>query len=280
MTVGLHFLPDSRIVRRKGSVASRTKMPHLFTNRPRQYKFVNFNWESVNALLYIVGGMTFIMGSIFFLPRYEELSDIGAWIFFGGSLVYLVVTGQDLLESSSYLRSRDTLTIWNWLEFLVANIYVAGTLLFTIGSLLFLSQIDEIVAGGWCFTIGSLLFLIGACLNVIQIVHEGSFVKLQLMNATAITFALGSTLFLIASMPYLSEALNLEDNWVLFAYVGWEYIFGSILFFVGGIIYYYRSYQKKRYSDEESLIAEREKMLHHSQDQNDLPEEAAYSKIK
>ena len=244
-------------------------MPHLFTNRPRLYNILikpttdyqNFDWESFNALLYIVGGMTFIMGSVFFLPRYDHLSDIGAWIFFGGSLVYLVVTGQDLLESITYLRYRKKPTVWDWLEFVVANVYVGGTILFTVGSLLFLSQIDEIIAGGWCFTIGSFFFLVGACLNVNQIVHESSFIKLQLLNATAITFALGSTLFLIASMPYLSEALSIEENWVLFAYVGWEYIFGSILFFVGGIINYYRYYQRKHYYEEESLLVEREKTL-------------------
>jgi len=117
-------------------------MPHLFTNRPRLYNPIAtdkngnhyLDWESINAILYIVGGLTFIAGSIFFLPRYDSLSDIGAWIFFGGSLVYLVVTGQDLLESSAYLRRQKQRTIWNWLEFIVANVYVAGTILFTVGS--------------------------------------------------------------------------------------------------------------------------------------------------
>lgn len=244
-------------------------MPHLFTNRPRLYNPINkgktgnnyFDWESINAVLYIVGGLTFIAGSIFFLPRYDSLSDIGAWIFFGGSLVYLVVTGHDLLESTAYLRRQKQRTIWNWLEFIVANVYVGGTLLFTVGSLLFLSQIDAIVAGGWCFTIGSFLFLVGACLNVVQILQEGSFMKLQLLNATAISFALGSTLFLIASMPYISEALNLEDNRALFAYVGWEYVFGSILFFLGGIINYYHSYRRKHYYQQESVMVERGKIL-------------------
>lgn len=97
-----------------------------------------------------------------------------------------------------------------------------------------------------------------------RFVKEGSFVKLQLLNATAISFAIGSTLFLIASMPYLSKALNLEQNRVLFAYVGWEYIFGSILFFVGGMINYYRFYQRKRYYQKDSVMVERQKILNHA----------------
>jgi len=264
-------------------------MPHLFTNRPRLYNPItknktrnnSFDWESINAILYIVGGLTFIAGSIFFLPRYDTLSDTGAWIFFGGSLVYLLVTGHDLLESTNYLRRQKHRVIWNWLEFIIANVYVGGTILFTVGSLLFLSQIDAIVAGGWCFTIGSLFFLIGACLNVIQIVKEGSFVKLQLLNATAISFAIGSTLFLIASMPYLSKALNLEDNKVLFAYVGWEYIFGSILFFLGGIINYYRSYQRKHYYQQDSVMVKRRKFLDYAKTRKhhqDLP--VPYCEVK
>ncbi len=231
-------------------------MPRLFTNRPREYNFIvelvqhtkdspRINWELSSAILYIVGGISFIIGSIFFLPKHEPYSDFGAWIFFVGSLVYLTVTGYDLLESYYHLYLQERSTFWDWLELLIATIYVGGTVLFTIGSLLFLSQIDEIVAGGWCFTIGSLLFLIGAFLNVIQIVQESSFVKLQLLNITAISFALGSTLFLIASLPYLSDRLNLNTHTVLFRYVGWEYIVGSILFLIGGVAYYYRLFQVK-----------------------------------
>jgi hypothetical protein len=231
-------------------------MPRLFTNRPREYNFIvelvqhtkdspRINWELSSAILYIVGGISFIIGSIFFLPKHEPYSDIGAWIFFGGSLVYLTVTGYDLLESYYHLYLQERTTFWDWLELLIATIYVGGTVLFTVGSLLFLSQIDEIVAGGWCFTIGSLLFLIGAFLNVIQIVQEPSFAKLQLLNVTAISFAIGSTLFLLASLPYLSDRLNLNTHTVLFRYVGWEYIVGSILFLIGGVAYYYRLFKVK-----------------------------------
>lgn len=223
-------------------------MPHLFTSRPRQYSLFDekelgisqFKLELFNAILYMIGGITFIIGSVFFLPRYEALLDVGAWIFFGGSLVYLVVTGQDLWESSKYLRSQSFLSVWDWLEFLAANVYVAGTVLFIVGSLFFLSQIDMIVVGSWCFIIGSFLFLIGACINIIEIAKAKTLVKLQLLNITAIAFALGSMLFLVASIPYLWQPINLEEQWLLFSYVAWEYIVGSVLFFLGGVVNYYR----------------------------------------
>ncbi len=229
-------------------------MPHLFTSRPRQYSLFDektlrisrFNWELFNAILYLIGGITFIIGSVFFLPKYEALLDVGAWIFFGGSIVYLVVTGQDLWESSRYIRSQTLLSVWDWLEFLVANVYVAGTILFIVGSLFFLSQIGMIVAGSWCFIIGSFLFLVGACINVIEIAKAKSLVKLQLLNITAIAFALGSTLFLVASIPYLWQPIDMQEQSLLFTYVGWEYIVGSILFFLGGVVNYYRLYSPDR----------------------------------
>jgi len=226
-------------------------MPHLFTNRPRQYTLFTqktlgisyLNWELTNGILYIIGGITFVIGSVFFLPQYEEFLDIGAWIFFGGSIIYLIVTGQDLWESLHYLRSQPLLSIWDWLEFLAANVYIVGTILFIVGSLLFLSEIHMIVAGSWCFIIGSFLFLVGACINIIEILQATSLIKLQLLNITAITFALGSTLFLVASIPYLWQPLDMQEQWLLFTYVAWEYIVGSILFLVGGIINYYRVYR-------------------------------------
>lgn len=151
-----------------------------------------------------------------------------------------------------YLRSQNLLSIWDWLEFLAANVYVIGTILFIIGSLFFLSHIDMIVAGSWCFIIGSFLFLIGACINIVEITKANSLVKLQLLNITAIMFALGSTLFLVASIPYLWQPLNFEEQPLLFTYVGWEYIVGSLLFLIGGIINYYRLYSSK--TDEQLTI--------------------------
>ena len=226
-------------------------MPHLFTNRPRQYTLFSekalgisyFNLELTNGILYIIGGITFVIGSVFFLPQYEELLDIGAWIFFGGSIIYLIVTVQDVWESLNYLRSQPFLTIWNWLEFLAANVYIIGTILFIVGSLFFLSEVGMIVAGSWCFIIGSFLFLVGACINIIEILQANSLIKLQLLNITAITFALGSTLFLVASIPYLWQPIDMQEQWLLFSYVAWEYIVGSFLFLLGGIINYYRVYR-------------------------------------
>jgi hypothetical protein len=75
-------------------------IPHLFTNRGRLHDLTasradlraQFRWETINAVTYKLGGVTFVVGSILFFPRFEDYADLGAWIFFGGSLLYLLVT--------------------------------------------------------------------------------------------------------------------------------------------------------------------------------------------
>ena len=67
-------------------------MPHMFINRPRLHDLTKgrqdlrsqFRWETINAVLYKIGGLMFIVGSIFFFPRYEAYADLGAWVFFAG----------------------------------------------------------------------------------------------------------------------------------------------------------------------------------------------------
>jgi hypothetical protein len=52
-------------------------MPHMFVSRPRLYDLTKgnkdlkrqFRWETINAVIYKVGGFLFIIGSIFFFPK-------------------------------------------------------------------------------------------------------------------------------------------------------------------------------------------------------------------
>ena len=225
-------------------------MPHMFTNRPRLHDLTKgsqdlrsqFRWETINAILYKIGGVLFIIGSIFFFPRFEAYADLGAWVFFVGSLVYLVVTVHDLAEVRHHWRlskSHDRDTI---LEYAASASYVWGTVLFTVGSVFFLSSVGWLKAGAWCFVIGSLLFVQGACINVLQIVKSSSIKILQLMNLTAITFVVGAVLFTVASVPYLWSVAAKSDRTTLYAFLAWQYLAGSVLFFLGGVFNYWRAY--------------------------------------
>lgn len=223
-------------------------VPHLITNRPRIYNLTRsskelreqFRWETVNAILYKLGGVVFIAGSVFFFPRFQAYANLGPWIFFFGSLLYLVVTGHDLVEALRFRVSPEGFR--TTLELVAALTYLVGTILFTLGSIFFLSQVDRLPAGAWCFIIGSLLFMLGASVNILHILQAKTLMLLQLMNLTAVSFVVGSVLFTVASIPYLWKIQSAEDQVMLFAYLAWQYLVGSVLFFVGGLFNYYRAY--------------------------------------
>jgi len=227
-------------------------MPHLFVNRPRLHDLVgddpdqkkHFRWETINAIAYELGGLVFIAGSICFFPSLSEWANAGAWIFFAGSILYLVVTGHDMGEVLRAAGERDgPPDLWDRFEFVAAFSYLAGTLLFVVGSVFFLSYVGLFTAGAWCFIVGSLLFVVGATINVLQIVQADDLVTLQMMNLTALTFVVGSVLFAVASIPYLWNFDNAADDRILDAFLAAQYLVGSVLFFAGGLINYRRAYR-------------------------------------
>jgi len=225
-------------------------MPHMFVNRPRLHHLTagrqdiraQFRWETINAVLYKLGGVVFIIGSILFFPRFEAHADLGAWVFFGGSLLYLVVTGHDMAEVRHYHKINKNQDLKAQLEYIAASSYLVGTLLFTVGSIFFLSTVGWTIQGAWCFILGSLLFTLGACINVLQIIQARTLLVLQLMNLTAVTFVVGSVLFFVASVPYLWSVSDPSLHRTLYAFLAWQYLIGSVLFLLGGVFNYWRAY--------------------------------------
>jgi len=226
-------------------------MPHLFVNRPRLHDLTSddptlkdqFRWETANAVLYKLGGVIFIVGSILFFPSMEAYADLGAWVFILGSVIYLAVTGHDLFEVWRNARTRKgPASVMDRLEYIAALAYVVGTLLFTFGSFFFLSAVGLFIGGAWCFVIGSLLFVLGATVNVLQIVQAEDFITLQLMNLTALTFVTGSVLFAVASIPYLWHVDTPYDREKINTFLAWQYVVGSFLFFLGGVFNYWRAW--------------------------------------
>ncbi len=225
-------------------------MPHLFVNRPRAHGLVgpdsggrhNLTWETVNTTVYLVGGVMFIWGSVLFFPEPESVSDRGAWVFFVASLMYIAVTAHDLLEVVRYRATlQRQLTIWDRYEAWAALSYLVGSVLFAAGSVFFLNAVGWYTAGSWTFIIGGLLFVFGAVINVLEVVRAPDMRTLQLMNLTAITFVTGSTLFVVASIPYLFTLQSTADQRTVDAFLAGQYVIGSVLFLLGGVSNYRRA---------------------------------------
>ena len=222
-------------------------MPHQITNRKRSYQQApqkdSFLWEGLNASAYVLGALTFVVGSVFFLPTFEKYSAAGAWLFIAGSLIYLAVTANDFMETVNHYRHHPLQGKKTMLEFITSTGYVVGCILFLVGSALFLPKVELEGWGAWCFIVGSALFAVGATINITQITQAGSLVTLQLLNAVAITFVIGSILFLVAAIPYLWPSHQSPLSHTLHTYLAAQFIFASVLFLLGGLVNFYRSYR-------------------------------------
>ncbi|WP_053070630.1 YrhK family protein [Halomonas sp. PR-M31] len=231
-------------------------MPHLITHRPRVSALSSKNshsraheiWQTVNAFSYKLGGLCFLVGSIFFFPALSQYLAVGDWLFFIGSILYLMVTGHDLLEVIKYWRYHNTDTFADHIEFVTAWSYVLGSALFIVGSLCFLPSIEAKTPGAWSFIIGSALFVTGGFVNIMQIVEAPSQLYMELFNITVAQFILGSGLFAVASIPYLWQLSDPADSLVT-TLAASLFLFASILFFLGGILIYYRKLVSKKLLD-------------------------------
>lgn len=222
-------------------------MAHLVTHRQRLSNLAasdptarsHKRWETFDACAYELGGATFVVGSIFFFPALSAHLAVGDWLFFAGSLLYLLVTGHDLLEVFKYWRQHHTDTFADTIEYLCATSYVAGSALFVVGSLCFLPSVNAVAPGAWCFIIGSLLFVCGGLVNVLQVVEAPSLLYMQLFNLTVALFVMGSALFVVASIPYLWHLAH-PAQLTITAFSAAQFLCGSVLFLVGGVVIYYR----------------------------------------
>ena len=224
-------------------------MPHIFLNRSRRFDlFVSaFEtgrtavWEGVNAVVYVLGGAVFVLGSVMFFPAFAGDIDLGVWAFLIGSLFYLIVTLHDLVEVLRHRISVPRSRLERRLEIVAAIGYTSGTVLFTVGSVFFFDFVGRIDAGAWCFIIGSGLFVVSAFVNVLQ-THDDKFLARKLWNLTAVTFVAGSVLFTTASIPYLWPLGDSAFATTLLTFLAAQYLVGSVLFLAGGVFNFSRAW--------------------------------------
>jgi biotin transporter BioY len=218
-------------------------MPHLFVNRPRafglklppQEVLAHFKWELINTIFYQIGGVLLLAGSILFLPQYEDKANIGAWLFIIASVFYVTVSAHECWEI--YNAPHDA----SALDTLAASSYLVGAVCFIIGSILFLPDIEDFLAGGYMFIIGSILFVLGAFVNSIQIFDSPTRSSALYANLTAVSYVIGSTMYLTGSIPYLWTFNDPNDSEIIYRYLAEQFIMGSILFIIGGTFNIHRA---------------------------------------
>lgn len=235
-------------------------------------------WRICHSFAYMVGGSTFLLGSLQYFPIINNLV-FGGWLFTIGSTGFLIAdalewwtnnrvgcfaydTYEESFEEVMEERFDDKRTwagkyqrVENGLNFFASMI---GSLLYLIGSIMFIPALNEIVLGSWIFIWGSSFIFLSqawkvyraACFNkepkdktfrVANWKHDlpGFFVDL---------FAgLGGGAYFVGSFTFLPQYdLNDHDTNVA---ASW-FTAGGTCFFLSAVNMWYRYYCTKYYPHE------------------------------
>ena len=191
------------------------------------------------SLLSIIASVAFVVGSVMFLPTYAEFVDIGSGLFAGGSLLFVKTSsneGQavDLLGATRIPPKSAV----------VCN--VVGSVLYTVGSVLFLSFIGQATLGAACFIAGSVLFTIAPLLQLCATdpLLDEEFARIELGNRyrscwilrpidfVQILSAVGAVLFLAGSVIYVLP----QPSNTLLEVAAWMFIVGAACFLCRSMI--------------------------------------------
>jgi YrhK-like protein len=143
---------------------------------PKRYPIpLSLSWRIVHAMLYTIGGITFLLGSLYYFPSMTDY-ELGGWLFTIGSIGFLIA---DLMEwytnnrvgcfdspvlradfeekMGIYMEPNDTQwgnyqRLENGLNFFYSAI---GSFLYLVGSVYFIPETDSILLGTELFIAGS-----------------------------------------------------------------------------------------------------------------------------
>ncbi|GMF64492.1 unnamed protein product [Phytophthora lilii] len=198
-------------------------------------------WLEVSRITsYFLGSLLFLLGSIYFYPKYSVMWSgkailYGSWGFVIGCLYFFAGANLDFIQTIRYnhgTQLRQVLRAFNaLLNHMAASIFILGALYFLPS---WYPKSPEL--GCWAFIIGCILFCVAAVVEVLFIcfTHENPrasgfrFSNIFCLGAVAAfeTF-LGALCFIIGSWYYLPKYINLVDE-------GTYYMNKAITFYVLG----------------------------------------------
>lgn len=149
-------------------------------------------WENI---LYLVGSVIFVIGTILYFPERDQCEHIGAaldqdgatcsslaqevnkgtkeWygtiLFILGSLIFVVAVFLNALNQRKFILWQHQIVC------VITMLYMLGSVLFCMGSVAFLPDVgcgpEMVVIGAWMFIVGSVLFLIASLLSLWRTSH-------------------------------------------------------------------------------------------------------------
>jgi hypothetical protein len=195
--------------------------------------------EEALGVAYVLAGVAFVVGSIFFLKSFSAFYALGCYLYLAGGLIYLTTTCYDARQA---MRENKTYEVaMNMLYVVGSGLYLLGTVCYLPSAIAIFPRATE--CGAWLFIVGS-LFFIHACF--VNGAHAGAFFSEQLpMDPRKVALArvlvlittnstmLGSCAFLVGSVLYLptigcGELAETDGTWT--------FVVGSLLFVLSGVL--------------------------------------------
>lgn len=230
---------------------------------------LTLSWRIFHNINYLIGGITFAIGSYQYFPGVADYV-LGGWLFTIGSAGFMIADAlewwmnnrvgcfhyenyEESYESQipSYFEPKDTSKgKWqraeNGINFFLS---FSGSTLYLIGSVMFITSLDAIVGGTEVFILGSCVIFIAqgwklyraGCNNETDPTNR----QFQLSNyahdksafSVDITAGLGGIAYFVGSIYFLPQ-YNTSDHMAYIA--AWWFQVGGVFFFASGIFMFFR----------------------------------------
>lgn len=249
-------------------VAYRQCIEHIQRHRPIGTERLSSRshncFEQVVEFSYVVGSISFVIGSFFFLPSIEN-THFGCICFEVGSVIFLALSCYVCVDGLVQHHATRR-------EILEQVLYTGGSLIFLLGTFLFDPWIvDQLVpripwskdsvlnVGAALFMIGSVMFATGAYVNALGVLSAGKAARFKYYALTiTTTFQYGGFCFIAGTMGYVA---SFHPNESLKRVATWFYILGSCFYTVGCIISYMRCVVIQKLSSEEMRLIDEEEAM-------------------
>lgn len=220
-------------------------------------------WKTIHCINYLIGGTTFLFGSVCYLPAYSDYVS-GGWLFTIGSACFLFAdlfewwknnrigcafdsellsSYEDHLEQGGIFPKRGTpehdSVYWRFkraepgINFFTS---VAGSQLYLIGSVMFIPDMDTIVIGTWVFIFGSFIIATAQTWKLYRTGWQG---LLDDKAAFGIDFGagIGGIFYLLGSIYFLPQY---DTSDVRTTEAASLFICGGLSFFLSGVCMFFK----------------------------------------
>ncbi|EGZ16949.1 hypothetical protein PHYSODRAFT_504294 [Phytophthora sojae] len=204
-------------------------------------------WLEVSRVLaYLLGSLLFLLGSIYFFPKYSAVWDgkgglFGSWDFVVGCALFWIGANLDFIQTIRYNHRTPLRQV---LRAFTALFNYMATSIFILGGLYFLPSwyVKAPELGCWAFIIGCVLFCLAALADVLFICmthedpHDSGFRVSNLFSWGTLSVLgtfVGALCFIIGSWFYMPGFINRVDEGTHYMNTAITYyVLGSVSFIV------------------------------------------------